>query len=113
MIIYMFLVCRMMFIYVELSQGSSRRQRGIKLCAHKLAKCVSKMQYCIIITYFVASNAVYWTSYYLRQNQFPEGALTDTEYDIYLILAMSNFLIELLLGIAFCALWKFFSKLLS
>ena len=108
MLIYMFLVWRMIFVYSKLF---SDRQE--KTCAQKSADWVSKHQNKFIVAYFLIANTCDWTTWYLRVYTNPIHSLTHDEITVEIIVSIINFVIEFGLGILFILLWRFFNTLLK
>ena len=105
MLIYMFLVWRMLYIYGQLYVDSQN-----KTFAQRAASWASRFQTKFIITYFLIANMCNWTCWYCLVYTDPYKELTGAEITIYLIFSILNFVIELSLGITFILLWKFFNN---
>ena len=72
MIIYSFLVCRMLSIYHKMSMATS----PVPSCKARQARRLSNCQNPIVITYFLIYTATIWTFHVLVEYTTPETELT-------------------------------------
>ena len=103
-IIYLFMVIRMLYIYVQLHKDDPEKFTS----RYKMADFVYRNRVVVILSYFAGVNMCYWTSFYLTELHAPKGDLTATQVRIYLALSLINWSLEMCLGITFCILWYYF-----
>lgn len=72
MIIYSFLVCRMLSIYHKMSLAVA----PVPSCKARLARRVSQCQNPIVITYLASYSAIIWTFYFFTALDMPKDMLT-------------------------------------
>ena len=103
MIIYAFLVCRMLSVYYKMSMALQSTPTWKARWARRISNCQNP----IIGSYFIGYTAYIWTFYTVKKL----SELDENEEIIYLALMVPKFLFEMLLLVVFIALIRNFNKL--
>ena len=106
LLIYMYVVSRMLYIYTQLLANSS-----YKSCALRVARFITRHEKKIIGGYFALRATLSVVGYFGSSFYDPDVALTRTGVIEYMIFSLINLIVEIAVGVTFCMLWYFFAKL--
>ena len=107
MLIYTFMVCRMLSIYFKLRRAE--QVDGIT-CKTKCAGKIADWQNCILITYFLICTVGIWTNYVLFERYMADLISYEMQTAIFASFNFLKLVYEITVGILFLTIYVVFNK---
>ena len=107
MLIYTFMVCRMLSIYFKLRRAE--QVDGIT-CKTKCAGKIADWQNCILITYFLICTVGIWTNYVLFERYMEDLISYEMQTAIFASFNFLKLVYEITVGILFLTIYVVFNK---